>query len=933
MQRPNKRPYDSEETHDTALVPCSTFSPSIARAEALSEAALTKRQKTDENPRGTGHTFDRSIACDNARVQYGDTYNVTYHRAAEPESKEDGWPQAMAVLRFPQMNVRRQTVRDAHTGTCEWILEAPGYKSWCDTKQIPFHHGFLWIKSKPGAGKSTLMEFLLESMDQQLTPDEAVISFFFNARGDLLEHSLEGMYRQLLHQLLTRVERLQSIIPASEVSALPALDWPLPLLENLFKKCVLSLGQERVTCFIDALDECPENDIRELIDFLETLGNITATNGICFRACFSSRQYPNVTLEKCQHLILDRQSGHEQDIAAYVKNKLRLSKSKMNDEIKADIQKRAQGVFLWVVLVVKRLNQDLDRGNVHRLQSRLKELPDGLEALFRVRLTGIDDEMLMMMQWMMYARGTLTQKELYFAVHTGRLADPEPWDRDGITSEVMDRFIVNCSRGLIESTKQLYPRTQFIHESVRDYLSGGGLELLAPEHSKNMTGASHDHLKRSCLKLLTSSTFNNIPSLDRMLESEDEQAYVRAGRDLIMQFPLLGYAFTHILHHADITSQHGVDQLEFVTSFPFRIWNQMRVLMGRSPARSKTEVFAQHGCLELLEYETRPGCSLLAPAEHVLAIRMAIRDRSYWVLDLVLKRGDVHKVCADEQVSFVRSAIHWHDRYMLEIMFHRGIRLRTAPSFLQLLSQALRFRNAAVVRALLDHEAHVGPFTTDALPALLDGDADLNALPALNETGNPAKPDPSQGEIVAHDLTAFQYAALSGQEKYVRLFLDYRPANQRPPHRLDPASPMYLAALLGHHTIVAQILKDPSRLTSPNNAIWRDALCAAVLNGHLETVKALLAEGPSVQAREFTPAFCERVIRDTISGRHEETLRTLLDFLDTLPQFRAQRRKTLSDALTTAAERRDAAGCLKVLREKGARLAEELEDRVPGEDV
>jgi len=37
------------------------------------------------------------------------------------------------------------------------------------------------------------------------------------------------------------------------------------VLENLFKTCVLRLGQEQVTCFIDALDECPEDEIRELI--------------------------------------------------------------------------------------------------------------------------------------------------------------------------------------------------------------------------------------------------------------------------------------------------------------------------------------------------------------------------------------------------------------------------------------------------------------------------------------------------------------------------------------------------------------------------------------------------------------------------------------------------------------------------------------------
>ena len=90
----------------------------------------------------------------------------------------------------------------------------------------------------------------------------------------------------------------------------------------------------------------------------------------------------------------------------------------------------------------------------------------------------------------------------------------------------------------------------------------------------------------------------------------------------------------------------------------------------------------------------------------------------------------------------------------------------------------------------------------------------------------------------------------------------------------------------------SEVVQDPNWLTSPDKAVWRDAVCAAAFNEHLETVKILLAEGPGVQAQQFTPAFCERVIREMINGRHEETLRTLLDFLDTLPQFRAQWRKT-----------------------------------------
>jgi hypothetical protein len=90
MQRPNKRPHDSEESHDTALVPYPASSLSIAQAEALHESTLAKRRKTGEDTalgRGPGHTFDRSIACDNARVQNGDTYNISYHGAAEFELK------------------------------------------------------------------------------------------------------------------------------------------------------------------------------------------------------------------------------------------------------------------------------------------------------------------------------------------------------------------------------------------------------------------------------------------------------------------------------------------------------------------------------------------------------------------------------------------------------------------------------------------------------------------------------------------------------------------------------------------------------------------------------------------------------------------------------------------------------------------------------
>jgi hypothetical protein len=76
---------------------------------------------------------------------------------------------------------------------------------------------------------------------------------------------------------------------------------------------------------------------------------------------------------------------------------------------------------MWVVLVVKKLKRDVDRGVIKHLRSRLDEAPDGLDALFRdtLRITGDNDGMMInLMQWMLYARQALTHEELYFGVHS-----------------------------------------------------------------------------------------------------------------------------------------------------------------------------------------------------------------------------------------------------------------------------------------------------------------------------------------------------------------------------------------------------------------------------------------------------------------------------------------------------------------------------------
>lgn len=83
----------------------------------------------------------------------------------------------------------------------------------CDKTKGPSHHRFLWIRGHAGTGKSTLMKFALShEQDQSGSGDNIIISFFFHARGETLEKSVEGMYQSLLLRLLERAPHLQKAL-------------------------------------------------------------------------------------------------------------------------------------------------------------------------------------------------------------------------------------------------------------------------------------------------------------------------------------------------------------------------------------------------------------------------------------------------------------------------------------------------------------------------------------------------------------------------------------------------------------------------------------------------------------------------------------------------------------------------------------------------
>ena len=197
----------------------------------------------------------------------------------------------MDSLRSRVIDARYATIRTAHTRTCRWLFEMPEYQDWLDISKTTVHHGFLWIRGKPGSGKSTLMKFAVGNARKAVL--ETVISFFFNARGEDLEKSTLGMYQSLLFQILEAIPDLQKVLDRIRSTVLHEECYRLEIddLQNLFEAVIRSLGQYRLTCFIDALDECEEGQIRDLVAFLEQLGECATLLQVHFHVCLLSRHY------------------------------------------------------------------------------------------------------------------------------------------------------------------------------------------------------------------------------------------------------------------------------------------------------------------------------------------------------------------------------------------------------------------------------------------------------------------------------------------------------------------------------------------------------------------------------------------------------------------------------------------------------------------
>lgn len=377
----------------------------------------------------------------------------------------------------------------------------------------------------------------------------------------------------------------------------------------------------RLTLCIDALDECSEDEMRGLVEFLEDLTNYAVVKDISLSILLSSRHYPHIWVNRCVDLVLENNEGHQQDIEEYISSKLQIANLELARKIRDEIHLRSRGVFLWIVLVISMLNQVSARGQVHLLERRLRELPDGLHALYDDiirRASNEDTSVLLMLQWIMYARRPLKLEECYLAVALNLSDDAfETWNPAETTPDDMLRFMVDASRGLANMSRGEVPTVQFIHESVRDYLIQDGLERLDPSLKPDLHAACNIRLQHCCQRyvLLCASRELRSPSDGTKECLSTSLLEVQTKREQMdKDYPLLAYALDGLLYHAELGSEARA-RIDLVKCFQLDTWLRLHNLMTQDASDylgsdvSWEHVFAIKGHLHLLNVATRDEAS------------------------------------------------------------------------------------------------------------------------------------------------------------------------------------------------------------------------------------------------------------------------------------------------------------------------------------
>ncbi|EXJ68983.1 uncharacterized protein A1O5_07918 [Cladophialophora psammophila CBS 110553] len=302
-------------------------------------------------------------------------------------------------LAYADMDTRFEHVSEEHSKTFEWIFgdttQVGSLNRDTSSKESFLHwlsagSGIFHISGKLGSGKSTLMKFLCnhprtETELQHWAGGRKLTFakfFFWKGSKTVEQKSLIGLVRSLLYETLNACPELIPDVLPDLWAQLKSTPWQVKTkidLRKLQTRAAMSslishrnLYREHCFCFfIDGLDEFEKTPEAGYADLTKLLCSWSEAAPDDVKICVSSREDLVFMSAFSSERRFRLQDLTREDIQSYVRDKL----------------PRADGIFLWVALVVKSIRDQLDENyEVSDVEKELDQLPTELHELFEYLL-------------------------------------------------------------------------------------------------------------------------------------------------------------------------------------------------------------------------------------------------------------------------------------------------------------------------------------------------------------------------------------------------------------------------------------------------------------------------------------------------------------------------------------------------------------------
>ncbi|KAH6647760.1 hypothetical protein BKA67DRAFT_694764 [Truncatella angustata] len=407
----------------------------------------------------------------------------------------------LKALDFPDKYVRVDAIEKAHSQTFDWIYtdskrhneNSQSFVKWLATGSGTYH-----ISGKLGSGKSTLMKFLRdhkrtrEELQKWAGPGQEC--------PDMIPTVLPDLWKQVTSLPWQASANLQFRAEDARLGFARLLQ-----CRNVY--------DEHCFCFlIDGLDEYQETHQEDYKAMIELLSDWTSTAPSYVKLCVASREY-NVFLnffDKNKRLRL--QDLTRDDMEHYILDRLEASKDKETEDLVPTIVEKANGIFLWVTLVLKSIRARLEDGySLAIVAEEVKFLPTKLESLFRYLLDSITQSSLKK------ASQTFSMVNLY----QSNKFDFEVPRLDFLSYSFLDEYAEGKNMALINpfpwsetDEPAVLDRKQFAHKRLNGHCKG----FLESDENGNIFVEDHGG-EISLIKLIEYCDFNNKNEVIELLRS------------------------------------------------------------------------------------------------------------------------------------------------------------------------------------------------------------------------------------------------------------------------------------------------------------------------------------------------------------------------------------------------------------------------------